>query len=246
MRFDFWTFALQTINVLVLLWLLSRFLFKPAAAIIAARQAEANKLLDDAAAAREQAEAERRKAEDFETQLAAGRVQALRAAEQDAATQKQALLDAAHREAERLRQATRADIAEARRAEAEAVDERASTLAVDIAAKLLQRLPREASIAGFVGGLVDAVAALPAEARAGFAPTGEPVPVKAARALDEAEFRALEEGLGRALGHAVRVETSVVPGLIAGLEIDTPHARVRNNLRADLDTVLNSLKARDG
>ena len=52
MRFDWWTFALQTMNVLILLWILSRFLFRPAADIIKARQAEAGKLLSDAAAAR--------------------------------------------------------------------------------------------------------------------------------------------------------------------------------------------------
>ena len=51
MHFDWSTLILQTINVLVLLWLLRRFLFRPVAAIIAQRQAAAEKLLADAAAA---------------------------------------------------------------------------------------------------------------------------------------------------------------------------------------------------
>ena len=47
MRIDWWTFAFQTINVLVLVWLLSRFLFKPVAKIIADRQQAAARLMQD-------------------------------------------------------------------------------------------------------------------------------------------------------------------------------------------------------
>ena len=57
MHFDWWTLALQTVNVLVLIWILARFFFRPVADIVAKRQAETNKLLADAAAAREQAAA---------------------------------------------------------------------------------------------------------------------------------------------------------------------------------------------
>ena len=50
MRIDWTTLALQTINVLVLVWLLARFLFRPVMTIIAERRAAAEKLLADAAA----------------------------------------------------------------------------------------------------------------------------------------------------------------------------------------------------
>ena len=55
MHIDWWTLALQTVNVLVLIWILGRFFFRPVVDIVAKRQAEANKLLADAAAARQQA-----------------------------------------------------------------------------------------------------------------------------------------------------------------------------------------------
>ena len=45
MHFDPWTLALQTINVLVLVWLLAHFLFRPVAGIIAARRAAADALM---------------------------------------------------------------------------------------------------------------------------------------------------------------------------------------------------------
>ena len=52
MRIDWTTLALQTVNVLVLVWLLARFLFRPVSTIIAERRAAAEKLLADAAAQR--------------------------------------------------------------------------------------------------------------------------------------------------------------------------------------------------
>ena len=61
MHFDWSTLVLQTVNVLVLLWLLRRFLFRPVVAIIAARKDAADKLLADAEAARAQAEATSRR-----------------------------------------------------------------------------------------------------------------------------------------------------------------------------------------
>ena len=51
MHLDLWTMALQTVNVLVLVWLLQHFLFRPVAGIIAARRAAADRLLADAEAA---------------------------------------------------------------------------------------------------------------------------------------------------------------------------------------------------
>jgi len=246
MRFDWWTFALQTVNVLILLWILSRFLFRPAADIIKARQAEAGKLLSDAAAARESAEAERRKAAAFEQELSARRAEALHTAEQDASARGQALIDAARKEAEQLRQAARVAIAQAREAEAEAADDRASRLAVDIAAKLIDRMPESARVAGFIEGLVEAVAALPLETRVELAAEGAPIPVTAPRALAEIEIGELEAGLRRALGRVVRVQGRIDAGLIAGLEIETAHARVRNSLRADLEAIQNKLLTRDG
>lgn len=246
MRFDWWTFALQTVNVLILLWILSRFLFKPAADIIAARRAEADKLLGDAAAAREAAEAERRKASEFEKELSSRRAEAIRAAEQDASVRKEVLIDAARMEAGQLLQTAQNEIAKSREAESEAASDRASKLSVDIAARLMDRMPASARLAGFTEGLFEAVAALPAETRAELGAKGASIPVTAPRALAESEIGALEAGLGRALGRAVHVQVRVDADLLAGFEIETAHARVRNSLRADLEAIRNKLLARDG
>ena len=58
MSIDFGTLALQAVNVLILIWLLQRFFWRPVAAIIAQRRAAAQAMLDDAAKRQAEAEAQ--------------------------------------------------------------------------------------------------------------------------------------------------------------------------------------------
>ncbi len=54
MHIDWWTLALQTVNVLILIWILGRFFFRPVADIVAKRQEETASCLADADAARKE------------------------------------------------------------------------------------------------------------------------------------------------------------------------------------------------
>ena len=73
MRIDWWTLALQTVNVLVLIWLLARFFFRPVMDIVVKRQEEAKKLLADAARTRQEATDLRADADRARAQIAAER-----------------------------------------------------------------------------------------------------------------------------------------------------------------------------
>lgn len=245
MHIDWWTLALQTVNVLILIWILSRFLFQPVANMVAARQAAARKLLDDAQAAKDHAVAEGEKAKAETARLAASRAEALKATTAEAEAEKATILAAAHGEADKLRAACEADIERARQAETDARAERATQLAVDIAAKLLNRLPDGARIDGFVDGLAKALAALPESARAGVGADGGALHLKAACSLTEAETKTCRSRLTEALGRPVELRIETDPDLIAGLEIDTPHAVVRNSFRADLDRIAAELTRQD-
>lgn len=244
MRIDWWTLGLQTINVLVLVWLLGRFLFRPVAAMMAERQAATTKLLDEARAAKAAAEVEKEKAAAQATMTEAARGEALKAAAAEAETEKAALVASARAEADRLREAAMTGIERERQSESELVAERASRLAVDIAGKVLARLPEEARVTGFIDGLAEGVAALPEASRAGI---GEDMALhlKSARALTDAELQACRDALARTLGRPIELAVNVDPGLIAGLEIETPHAIVRNSFKADLDRIAEELTSHD-
>jgi F-type H+-transporting ATPase subunit b len=73
MHIDWWTLAFQTVNVLVLIWILARFFFRPVADVVAKRQAQANKILAEALAAREQAIDARADADKVRAEISAER-----------------------------------------------------------------------------------------------------------------------------------------------------------------------------
>jgi F-type H+-transporting ATPase subunit b len=237
MQIDWWTLALQTINVLVLVWILGRFFFQPVSAMIAARQKATAAALEQARATRAAAETDRQKARDEAARLAADRATALQEAAAEAAREKAALTAAARTEADQMRAAVAADIARQRQEEAVAEAARESRLAVDIAAKVLARLPPEARVGGFIAGLANAVAGLSESARAAISADGAPIRLRAAAPLSASEAAACREALVKVIGHPVEIAVEVDPNLLAGLELEAPHAVVRNSFRADLERI---------
>src|SRR6516225_9018995 len=234
MRIDWWTLGLQTVNALVLVWLLAHFLFRPVVDAIAARQKAAGQVLADAQAAKAAAEAEREKAAAETAHLVEHRSEAFKAAEADAAAEKAELLATAQAEADKLRAAAKAEIEAERRSEAFAAEDRAGRLAIDIATKLLNRLPEEARVTAFIDGIATGLAQLPEGTRALLGAGGAAIRLTAARAVTPQEVEACRKALANVLGHPVLVEVSVDPALIAGIELEAPHAAVRNSFRADL------------
>lgn len=244
MTFDWWTLGLETVNLLILIWILAHFLFRPVAKIITERQAAARSALDEAEAARREAEAARDAAKAEAAKIARTRAELLEKAREEAKQERERLLAAARAEADKARAEVKAELEKKREAARAALTEEASALAADIAARLLDRLPDAARIDGFIDELAGAVARLPAVTRRDIGADG-PVRLRAARALSGDERARLETQLAEALGHAVSLDIEVAPDLIAGLELDAPHAIVRNHFRADLDRIAAELAHHD-
>ncbi|AAU46327.1 ATP synthase F0 subunit B [Burkholderia pseudomallei] len=237
MRIDWSTLALQTVNVVVLVWLLSRFLFRPVSDIIAKRQAAARKLIDDASRERDAAHAERERARAERASLAAARDDALKDALAQAAAERERLIAAARADAQALRDAARAQADADAVQRAKALDARATRLAIDIAAKLLARLPDSARVAGFVDGVAASLARLPADVRASLADEDAQVRLVAPRALTAQEAAACRAAFAASVGRPLEPDVRVDPALIAGLELESKYANVRNSLRQDLATI---------
>ncbi|GAB5097999.1 F0F1 ATP synthase subunit delta [Caballeronia sp. HLA56] len=243
MHIDWWTLGLQTINALVLVWLLARFLFKPVARMVSERQQAVASLMNEAAAAKAATADAQAQATAQTAQLAQHRGELLEAATAEAASLKASLEAAAHADADRLRAAARDEIAAMRRDAARSDAARASQLALDIAARLLDRLPQQARVDGFVEGLADALGQLPQTTRAQLDAGG--LRLVAARGLNDDELAHCRAVLAQALGREVTLEASVDPQVIAGLELEAPHAIVRNSFRADLARLQTELPGHD-
>ncbi len=242
MHIDWWTLGLQAINAIILLWLLSRFLFKPVAAMIADRQTAAARIRTDAEALRLAAEAEKQAADAAKAAIATHRAEQMQAAAAAAENEKARLIAAAKADADALRVAARAEIdrigADAEKRSAKA----AAALAVTIAGRLLARLPDALLVTPFLPGLGSAIDALAPSVRAGLA---DGTKVLVPRPLAAAEAAALHALLAARLDAEIHPEITVDPALIAGIEIEGSHGAARNSLKADLDRIAAEL-ARDG
>ncbi len=247
MQVDWWTLAFQTVNVLVLVWLLGRFLFRPVADMVARRQAEVDGMIADAEAARNGADAARAAAEAEARTAAVRRGELMKAAEAEAQAHKEALLDEAREAASALRASAEEELKRAREQAEQDAGSRARLLSVDIAAKLMERLPDETRISPFVPGLargIEALAQADREALEAQAGRG-PLPVLVPREPTGDEMEACEAALAPVLGAGIKLKAEVEPALLAGLEIRGDGAVVRNSLRADLETIASEL-ARHG
>jgi F-type H+-transporting ATPase subunit b len=144
-----------------------------------------------------------------------------------------------HRQAE-------ADAQKRRAEEAKANEQRAAALAVDIAGRLLDRLPPAVRVMGFLDGLVDALRALPAIQRKALADPAAGLRLAAARTLSADELSGCTQAIQAALGCRSAISPEVEPGLIAGLELRSNDLLVGNHLRADLDQLRRELSDADG
>lgn len=237
MHIDWWTLGLQTVNVLVLLFLLKRFLLKPVLGMIAARQDAVAAETNAAKAARAEAEAARAEAETQLASVAAEKAEQLAAAAKEADTARNAALQSARDAAESVRKAAESDIEKERRAAKLTLETHAGELAMTIAERLVGRLPASSRVEGFTEPFLAGIAALPPESRALIANAGtvdllvaEPMPEDWASSLR----RKIETATG---GPLAAFEIRTEPALIAGIELVTPHLTVRNSFRADLETI---------
>ena len=237
MHIDLWTLALQTVNVLVLVWLLARFLFRPVAAVIVARREAADKLLADATAQRQKtADEAAALVHDREGLAAEGRrvlAEARAAAEAERASLLQHGTDAAARLQADLQQAMTRD----RRGMREALEREAADLALTIATRLLQRVPPRGLNRAFVDTLAEALATHPARS----ALASADIELRSAVPLDDAARADTRTILTRTLGASPRIAFRTDPALLAGVELAAPSVLIRNSWRADLDRIARSL-----
>jgi len=239
MRIDWWTLALQTVNVLILIWILARFFFRPIADIVAKRQQETNQLFAAADAARKQAADARSEAEKARAGLAAERDRLLAEAQKSAQAEKAKLLQLAAQEAAKLRQESAAAIARDRAAAQQQVVDYAGTLSIDIARRLLERLPSDFALAAFLTGLCNEIGKLSPEAREGFAAAtaDRPIELVTKAPLTDEETRRVRDAFDKAFGAKLPFAFRSDPAVLAGIELHGHNVILRNSWRADLEQI---------
>ncbi len=243
MHIDWWTLALQTVNVIILIWILARFFFQPVADIVARRQEETDKLMADATAARRDALAAREGANQARAAIGTERDRLIAEAGKAARAEQEKLRDQATQEIAKLHHEAELAIERDRAAAEQAVIDRAAALAVEIAERVLGRFPPKETLTLFLDGLGAALRALSPEAKASFASAtvDHPIEVVTAAPLSNDEAAHVRRMLKETLGADIPITCRTDPALIAGLELHSASTIVRNSWRADLDRIREEL-----
>lgn len=237
MHFDLQTLALQTVNVLVLVWLLARFLFRPVARIIAERRAAADALLAKAEAERVKVAADAASLEQQRQALLGDGEHIIAAARASAEGEREAIMRQADGSASKLREEAEQAIAHERQAMREVLEQEAADLALTIAERLLTRLPPQVVSRAFLTSLDEVLGAHPARASL----AGSSVEVRSAAPLDTEAQADCREILARLIGNIQSLSFRTDPALIAGVELASRDIVVRNSWRADLERLTSTL-----
>ncbi len=242
MTLDWWGLGLQAINVLILVWLLSRVFWRPVAGAITRRQEAAQAMLDEGKTA--QAKADAALAEVVETRagIAAEREAILAEAKATADTTAKAALSEAQSKAKSLMAAAQITIDRDSDAARQETAAQASALSVEIATKLLERLKTPAVQAAFLDLLVEAITGMSSSDRKALVASEAVIDVVTATCLGDADKTKIEESVSDALGGALTLRFVTDPNLIAGLELRSGHFVLKNSWRADLERLLKEMK----
>ena len=241
MRIDWETLALQTINVLVLVWLLSHFLYRPVMDMIARRRKEAERLLAEAAASRDRALAEESDVKKKHEALVAEGDRIRSEARSDAETARTELLRQAAAAAALIQSEARASLARECEARRGALEREAGELSISIARRLLDHLPAATATASLLEELMQEIAAFPPDARRRMAGPGEALELVTAVDIGAAAQERFRQCVAAALGTAPEISFRSDPILIAGVELHGPHSLLRHSWKADLERIAQDL-----
>nr|WP_319387979.1 ATP synthase F0 subunit B [uncultured Cohaesibacter sp.] len=241
MTINWWTLGLQAVNVLILVWLLSRLFWRPVAAAITERQAATKTTLDAAKTAQAKADAALAKVGEDRAGMAAERTALLAEATSKAETAAKAKLAEAQAKAETVLAAAQTSIERATEAARKADAVKASTLSVEIAGRLLSRLPPSAVSDAWLALLIKAIADMTALERDALVASTAQIEIITAAAPSATGKAAIKKALIAALGGTPKLKFVTDPDLIAGLELKSAHFELHNSWRADLAVILKEM-----
>ncbi len=249
MQLDWWTLALQTVNFLVLVWLLWKFLYRPVRRVIEERRNLTDAAMREAEERAQAAVDERRKLEAERAALAEERQAMLKRMHDDLQRERAAIRQEAEREAEAIAAEGRAALAEERTAAIAASRDEVIGLATDIAATLLRHTGEHGDDAATLDRIDAHLASLGAEAQAelldDLSRNGRRVRIVTATPLGIETQQQWQARLAPHLGDGAALEFDTDEALVGGAELHFPHARLRFSLADQLEKAKELLRGRD-
>ena len=241
MHVNGWTFALQVVNFLILVWLLNRFLYQPLTRSIDRRRQQIEDALASAAGREQDAQQHQRTYEALLAGIDAERQRLLAGAKTEAEEECRHLLVLARAQADETTAALRRKAERERDAMATTISDWAIETAVTLSGRLLSDLSPDAPTDLFLARILRELHALPADRRDHLRSelaAGARLVVVTAQPLDDVTM-ARWQNLLRAeleLDRPVQVAFATDPSLVAGAELRFPHAVVAHSWRDALQS----------
>lgn len=244
MKFDWWTFGLQALNFLVLVWLLQRFLYRPVMAVVKRRREEAQRTLSEAAKVEEQAAEASRAYEEKIAELDRTREQVLDDARRKAADERLKLLVSARDEADKILDTAYEKTETERREALVGLRRDAADMAVGLAKVLLSETAPGVGASAFLERITAHLKGLPQNELDALRRQLDGVHmlhVVTAQPLEKSEQAVWHRRLSEFLSPESDIEFSNDDGLIAGAELHFPHSVLRFNWRDTLNDLRKEL-----
>ncbi|MBQ4045429.1 MAG: F0F1 ATP synthase subunit B [Lachnospiraceae bacterium] len=134
-----WTFVAQCCNLFIQIYLIKKFLFKPVNDILEKRRAAADAEIQDAAKAKEEANAIKSEYEENMRQAREKASEILSEAQKSADLQSEQILNEAARQASAIKEKAEKDIAQEKRKAVNEIKDEIGGMAVEIAGKVIER-----------------------------------------------------------------------------------------------------------
>lgn len=134
-----WTFVAQCCNLFIQIYLIKKFLFKPVNDILEKRRAAADAEIQDAAKAKEEANAIKSEYEENMKQAREKASEILTEAQKSADLQSEQILHEAARQASAIKEKAEKDIAQEKRKAVNEIKDEIGGMAVEIAGKVIER-----------------------------------------------------------------------------------------------------------
>lgn len=231
MQFSWWTFLIQGVNFLVLVWLLQRFLYRPVAEVIARRREETEAAKRKAAAAAKDAETARVRYDEALADIEKERSKALESAratiEAERKRMRQDACEAEHVRMARAEKAIADKASEARDAlKVDTVD-----LALELARKILSGIAPSIPTETLLQRLEQEFANLSEEERRGIveqlSANGSRIELVTAEPLSEQDKCVWTAHLEKIMARPLEIDFASDPELIAGSVVHLPHMTLK-------------------
>ena len=234
MLFDGFTVGAQTLNFLLLVWLMKRFLYKPVLDAVDAREQRIALALADAAAKKAEAGQERDEFQKKNEAFDQARHAQLEQLQDEIKAEWQRLLEEARQAADALRAKGQDALTSELQALHQDIARRSRDEVLAIAHKVLTDLAGETLEERMVAVFAQRLRALDDAAKAGLARALETatgtVRVRSAFALLPAQQEAIQNALDEALPRGIQAEFDTAPDLISGIELSANGWRLAWNI----------------